>query len=241
VILRNEELKVNLAEKDKFFSIIAHDLRSPFNGFLGFTQILADDLQSLTMYELQKLTQSLRRSATNLFSLLSNLLEWSSMQRGLIAFSPEGYLLKPLLEESTEQLMETAKSKMISLNYQIADDLIVFADLNMFESIVRNLTSNAIKFTPKGGNIIISAKKVTDSMIEISVCDNGIGIPDEMIGDLFRLDVKTNRKGTDDEPSTGLGLILCQDFIKKNNGSISVVSKEGIGSTFSIRIPSGKI
>ncbi|MCX6163020.1 MAG: PAS domain-containing sensor histidine kinase, partial [Ignavibacteriae bacterium] len=204
--LKNEELQRTNAEKDKFFSIIAHDLRSPFNGFLGLTEIMAEGLHGMTLEEIQKIAVTMKKSANNLYSLLDNLLEWSRMQRGLMAFEPQLFLLMPKITESLVLILEAAKEKEIAISYDISEDLSVFADRNMVEGIIRNLSSNAVKFTRKGGVVNVSAKTMPDNSVEISIKDTGIGMNKEMINNLFRIDIDTSRKGTEDESSTGLGL-----------------------------------
>jgi PAS domain S-box-containing protein len=234
---KNHELEKVLAEKDKFFSIIAHDLRNPFNGFLGLTQVMAEELPSLSMAEIQKISISMRNSAINLFSLLGNLLEWSMMERGLTVFAPESFLLKPKIAESMVQVVDNADSKGINVSYDIPDDLVIFADAKMITSIVRNLTANAVKFSPKGGSIAVSAMNPDGNQILVSVRDSGIGMHKKLIDNLFRLDVNTNRNGTNGEPSSGLGLIICKDFVEKHGGKLWVESEVGIGSTFYFTIP----
>ena len=227
-----KELNELNAAKDKFFSIIAHDLRSPFNVFLGFTRMMVEDLPTMTIDEIQKIAMDLRSSANRLFNLLENLLEWSRMQRGLISFNPEPFILLDAVSAIIELVRDSANKKAITIFYDIPADITVWADSQMFESLVRNLVFNAIKFTPKGGHISISAKPVPGQSVEISIRDNGIGMDENMVANLFRLDELTNRKGTEGEPSTGLGLIICKDFIEKNGGKIWVESEEGKGSTF---------
>ena len=230
--LINEQLVKLNAEKDKFFSIIAHDLRGPFSGFLGLTELMAEELSSLTMDEIQVISVNLRNSATNLFRLLENLLQWAKMQRGKIPFDPEVIRLLPIVDESIATLLENAKRKEIEITYDIPDNLEIFADSNILQTVIRNLVSNALKFTHKGGKISVSAKATENKSVEISVKDSGIGMSREMVDDLFRLDAKTNRKGTEDEPSTGLGLLLCKEFVEKHGGKIWVESEEGKGTTF---------
>jgi PAS domain S-box-containing protein len=239
--LKNEELLRTISEKDKFFSIIAHDLRNPFNSFLGLTQIMAEELPTLTLEQIQKIAFTMRKSAFNLYDLLENLLEWSVLQRGLTTFEPVTLALKPIISEGLPLVLETAQHKGITIKYDIHDDLEVFADKKMLETLLRNLVSNAVKFTNKGGEITISAKKSANELVEISVRDNGIGINQEMIANLFRLDKNTNRKGTEKEPSTGLGLIICKDFIEKHGGNLWVESAEGVGSKFSFTLPKYKL
>jgi PAS domain S-box-containing protein len=234
--LKNEELlKIN-AEKDKFFSIIAHDLRSPFNGFLGLTQIMAEKLPDMTLDEIQEIAVTMRNSADNLYSLLENLLEWSLMQRGLTTFAPKLFLLMPKISGCMALALEAA-NKEIEICYDVPEDLTIFADGNMLESVIRNLFSNAVKFTPRGGKILIAAKELTDKSIEISIKDTGIGMTKETIHNLFRLDINTSREGTEGESSTGLGLIICKDFIEKHGGTLHVESEEEKGSVFYFTIP----
>lgn len=228
--------KIN-AEKDKFFSIIAHDLRSPFSSFIGLTQIMAEELPNLTMAEVQDIVLSLKNSATNLFRLLENLLNWARMKQGLIPFIPVKMPLNQIIKEGIEMMLESAKIKEIEITKDIPELMEVFADHNILETVIRNLVSNAIKFTPKGGKVHIRASQVSDRMIEISVKDTGIGMNQTLINNLFRLDVQTNRKGTDDEPSTGLGLLLCKEFIEKQGGTIRIESEVGKGSTFYFTLP----
>ena len=234
---QNEELQKLIASKDKFFSIIAHDLRSPFNGFLGLTQIMAEELPSLTMSEIQKIAMGLRDSATNLFRLLENLLSWSRMQQGLIQFNPKVVLLLRVVEESVEMLQDVAIHKGIELTYNIPDDLSVFADSNLMQTVIRNLVSNAIKFTATGGSVKVSAEVNQAGEIVISIQDTGIGISPSMVGELFQLDSKAGRKGTAGEPSSGLGLLLCKEFVGMHGGTIWVKSEDGKGSVFTLTIP----
>jgi PAS domain S-box-containing protein len=235
--IKNEELHQLVAEKDKFFSIIAHDLRSPFNSFLGLTQIMAEELPRLTMEEIQKIAVNMRSSATNLFRLLENLLQWSRIKQGSIAYTPEVVQLLPIVDESIEMVLESARNKGIEITYDIPIGLTVFADGNMLQTVIRNLVSNAVKFTPKEGKIIFSAKVTNESSILISIKDTGIGMSKAMIDNLFNIKEQTNRKGTEGEPSTGLGLLLCKEFIGKHGGTIWVDSEEEKGSTFYFVIP----
>ena len=232
LINQAEEMKELNATKDKFFSIISHDLRSPFQIFLGFTRMMAEELPTLTLDEIQKIAVSMRSSANNLFNLLENLLQWSQMQRGLSSFKPEPFILSNGIVAIIELVREAADKKKIALNYDVPEGLTVLADAQMFESLMHNLIFNAVKFTPKGGKISIVAKPMPDNSVEISIKDTGIGMNKNMVENLFRLDMQTNRKGTEGEPSTGLGLIICKDFVEKHGGKIWVESEEGKGTTF---------
>ena len=234
--LKNELLQTINAEKDKFFSILAHDLKGPLSAFLDATQILTEEIHKMPIEDIKEITISMKESASSIYGLLENLLEWSRLKRGRMEFSPEKLFVKQKITYCTEILKESARKKNITLNYSLAEDLEVTADSHMFETIIRNLVSNAIKFTPKSGEIFISATKKPDNSTEIAVRDTGIGMNKEMISRLFLLNEKTNRNGTDGEPSTGLGLLLCKEFIDKQNGKIRVESEVGKGSTFSFSL-----
>ena len=238
---KNEELLILNAEKDKFFSIIAHDLRSPFNVFLGFTRLMVENLPTLKLDQIQEISMSMRNSAIKLFNLLENLLEWSQMQRGLCGFNPQSFILLSGVSPVIELVREAADKKMIRISDEVPEDLMVTADIQMFDSILRNLVFNAVKFTHKSGKVIIYAKPVPGNFVEISIRDTGIGMSRSMIDNLFRFDVKTNRNGTEGEPSTGLGLIICKDFIEKHGGRIWAESEEGKGSIFRFILPSNLI
>jgi PAS domain S-box-containing protein len=234
--LKNELLQTINAEKDKFFSILAHDLKGPLSAFLDATQILTEEINDMSLEDIKDITASMKESASSIYGLLENLLEWSRLKRGRMEFSPEILSVRQKIKGCTEILNESARKKNIRLTYSIPEDLLVKADSHMFETIIRNLVSNAIKFTPKSGEIFISATNRPDNTTEISVRDTGIGMKKELISKLFLLNEKTNRNGTDGEPSTGLGLLLCKEFIDKHNGKIRVESIEGNGSTFTVII-----
>jgi signal transduction histidine kinase len=171
--------------------------------------------------------------------LLGNLLEWSRMQRGLISFIPANYLLRNKIDDILEMIFAAAKEKKIAISIDISEDLNVCADGNMLDSIIRNLVSNAVKFTPRGGEITIMAKPLSKNLVQISIRDTGIGMDQTRIDHLFSLDIATNRIGTEGESSTGLGLILCKDIIERHGGKLQIESKEGKGTTFSFTLPVG--
>jgi len=235
--IKNEQLNAINAEKDKFFSIVAHDLRGPMNGFLGLTAIMAEDIESLSAEELKEIATTMRTSAANIYRLIENLLEWSKMQRGVISFDPQPMFLKSSLTKSIELMKDIANKKRIGIKISIPEHNVVFADIHMLETIIRNLISNALKFSFKGGDIEISAEKTENDMVRIVVKDNGIGMKPELLNKLFTLTENTNRKGTEGEPSTGLGLILCKEFVEKQGGKIWAESKEGEGSSFVFTLP----
>ena len=229
---KNEELQIINSEKDKLFSIIAHDLRSPFSSFLGLTQVMAEELETLSMDQLQEIAVSMRKSATNLFRLLENLLQWSRIQQGSIPFYPAQIELIPIVEESIALVIDSANKKGITITYDIPYNTMVYADSNMLQTIIRNIVSNAVKFTAKNGKVVIEARTTSRKSVEISIRDTGIGMSNSMVDKLFKLGNQTNRTGTDGEPSTGLGLIICKEFIDKQGGKIWVESEEGKGSVF---------
>ena len=217
------------AQKDAYFSLIAHDLRSSFTAVLSFSNFLnyLDDLEQETR---QQIIHQFQEHADNLFALLENLLNWSKMQRGMLEFQPEVIQLKTLVGHNLELLKPHAAQKQIALNTLIQEKTFVFADLNMFDTVVRNVLSNAVKFTNPGGKIDVSAQ-ANQGTVTVSVSDNGIGIPQEKLPGLFRIDVKTQRAGTANEQGTGLGLVLCKEFIEKHQGQIGIESEPGKGTT----------
>lgn len=227
----NRELETTNTEKDKFFSIIAHDLRSPFTAFLNLTKIMSEQITDLSIKEVQEFSNEMRSSAENLFKLLENLLSWTRLKRGLMGFNPETLKLDEIVFSCAYILKSAIESKNQKLNIHLPDDLYVYADRQMLDTVFRNLVSNASKFTPKNGSISINAEIIED-YVQISVSDTGIGIPEDLKEKLFDIGVKTSRKGTEGEPSSGLGLILCKDFIEKNGGKLWLNSKEGEGTTF---------
>jgi PAS domain S-box-containing protein len=234
---KNKELQKINAEKDKFFSIIAHDLRSPFAAFLGLTQMMVQDLPTLKLDNLQEIALLMSESATNLHRLLENLLQWSRLHQGMVPFNPHHFLLIEKVNSSMHSVLEIAANKGIEIVINIPVGTIVYADENMLESTIRNLATNAVKFTDKGGKILITAKSEYNGDVKISIKDTGIGMNEQMIEKLFRIDELNCRQGTNGEPSTGLGLILCKDFIDRHEGKIWAESSEFMGSTFHFILP----
>jgi CheY-like chemotaxis protein len=239
IVLKQQsiELKELVATKDKFFSIISHDLRGPIGGFMALTELMADESTELSPEEQKEFIVEISKSSRNVFNLLENLLEWALIQQGNILFKPEHIDLTELVNESTRTLHDSIQKKNIHLDVVLAADLKVFADANMIQSVIRNLVSNAIKFTPVGGEIAISAGFTENKNLVIVVKDSGIGMNHTIKTDLFQLDKKTGRSGTEGEQSTGLGLILCKEFIEKHGGELWVESEEGVGSSFYFTIP----
>lgn len=233
---KNEALFMVNAEKDKFFSIIAHDLRSPFSGILGLTDLMADDTLDLTLEEMKAFSIELNKTAHHTFDLLEKLLAWSKMKRGLIECNHQPIFLAEAIHSILLVLEESARHKSVGMKVNVDTKLVVFTDLHMLQTILRNLVTNAIKFTKDGGNVEISALRI-DNLIQISVKDTGIGMSEAMRNNLFRIDVNTKRPGTAGESSTGLGLLLCGDFVEKMGGEIVVESVVNEGSTFRFTVP----
>ncbi|MDR3668747.1 MAG: ATP-binding protein [Ignavibacteriaceae bacterium] len=236
---KNEELKKANDQKDKLFSIIAHDLRSPFQGFLGITQSLAENADSYTGEELSNLFVKMHQTADNLFSLLKNLLEWTQMQKGSMSFQPKEFSLTDLITENILALERRSEQKGIKLINNVPKNVNAFGDEKMIGSVILNLISNAIKFTNREGKVTISLQNRADNnIIEISVNDTGTGMPASTVENLFKVGEKVRSVGTDGELSTGLGLLLCKEFVEKHNGKIWAVSELNTGSTFSFTLPS---
>jgi signal transduction histidine kinase/ligand-binding sensor domain-containing protein len=231
-----EELNTANQTKDKFFSIIAHDLKNPFNVMLGLTELLYEDFGSFTPKEQKELLQTVGKSTRELYNLLENLLSWSLAQRGKIVYTIEKIDLSKIVNETVFLLSEQVKQKNIELQSAVSPGLAALADKNSISTVLRNFISNAIKFTPLGGSIIITSDD-SEAMISISVSDTGVGISEENIQKLFRIDEQFKTTGTAKEKGTGLGLVLCSEFIQANGGAISVKSKLGKGSTFSFSLP----
>ncbi|MGE5432345.1 MAG: ATP-binding protein [Syntrophomonadaceae bacterium] len=233
----SEELAKSNSSKDKFFSIIAHDLKSPFNSLLGISDFLASHIDELALEEIKVLAESISKSANGVFRLLENLLQWARLQTGRLNFSPEILELNEIVRSVIELYQDQILKKEIILENRLPGQVTVFADKNMAAAIVRNLISNAVKFTKPGGRIALFSS-VQEDMVNISVCDEGVGIPDALKEKLFRIDECISTEGTANEKGTGLGLVLSKEFVEKNGGSISVRSLPGQGSefTFSLRL-----
>lgn len=230
------ELRNLNASKDKFFSIIAHDLRSPFTSLIGLSGIMVNDCDTLNNEEIRSFATGINKSAKNVFNLLENLLQWSRIQTGGMEFHPIKVDLYEVVEQASSLLLGNAVKKNIELLSEIQLGSFIYADKNMISSVVQNLTSNAVKFTNSGGTIKISAIEL-ESTYEISISDSGIGINEKDIQKLFRIDVHHTTVGTGNEKGTGLGLVLCKELIEKNNGTISVESQPGKGSIFRFTLP----
>jgi len=235
--VKNKLLQSLNAEKDKFFSILAHDLRGSLSAFVAATQILSDDIDIMDIKDIREISDSMKTSATNIYSLLENLLEWSRLRQGGMDFMPEKLNIKERVEDCIDLLGEHAKGKGIEIDILIYEEIEIHADAHMIDSVIRNLLSNAIKFTPSGGKVIVESRHINGNFIEVNIIDSGIGMEMELKERLFLINEKTSRYGTEGEPSTGLGLLLCKEFIEKHGGKIWIESEVGKGSTFSFKIP----
>jgi CheY-like chemotaxis protein len=235
---QSRELQELIATKDKFFSIIAHDLRGPLGNMMGLTQMLADKSQDFPEEVRAEMVELLSDGAHNTFKLLENLLQWSQMERGLIDFNPVILDLSHVVSECIKTAAGTASGKQIRIITDIQGNPEVFADTNMLQTVIRNLVSNAIKFTPNAGFVTISAVPSVNNTTLLSVSDTGIGMDAAMQKNIFRMDVNTKRNGTQGELSTGLGLLLCKEFVEKQDGELWVESTKNQGSVFYFTIPS---
>jgi two-component system, sensor histidine kinase and response regulator len=236
-----EDLAVLNANKDKFFSIISHDLRGPFSGFLGLSELLSDEFENLERDEISKIGDSMNKAAKRLFSLIENLLEWSRSQMGKIENNPINMDLKQSCNRIFSIFSNTAEAKKIKLINKVPEDIIIFADNMLLNTILRNLISNAIKFTHENGEIKVDSIDSQDSnFYEVSVSDNGVGMNKEAMDKIFRIDAKHSTVGTAKEQGTGLGLLLCKEFVEKGGGKLWVESTVGIGTKFSFTIQKAK-
>jgi PAS domain S-box-containing protein len=223
-------------DKDKFYSVIAQYLYTPFNSFYNFTKLMAVEMDTLPLREIQKMVVMMSKSATNLYSLLDNMLQWTRMNQGKINFEPQKLNFKRISEDAISILKPIADSKNIRINHSAEEELTVFADIFMLKTILRNLVSNAIKFTSNEGQIEISAQQ-THSDITVSIQDNGVGVSPEYLTKLFNIPDKHKVLDTSEEKGTTLGLLLCKEFVEKHGGKIWVESRAGKGSEFKFTMP----
>ncbi len=224
------------ADKDKFYSIIAQYLYNPFNLFQNFTKMMAEELDTLSIKEIQKMVVTMSKSATNLYSLLDNMLQWTRMNQGKITFNPQKLNFTKISRDAVSILKPHADAKNITITHFADDEITVFADIFMLKTILRNLVTNAIKFTNSDGQIHISAQQ-TPSNVTISVLDNGIGITPDYLTKLFNISEIHTTLGSAEEKGTTLGLLLCKEFVEKHGGKIWVESENSKGSEFKFTLP----
>lgn len=232
----NKALEEIVRTKDKFFSIISHDLRSPFTGIIGYSHMLKSDLDSYSKEEVKQFVTYINKSAENTYKMLDNLLKWARVQSGKMEPKPEVFELKDVLEMTQASFASTVTQKDLEFMCSCKETYDVYADRLMIRTVVHNIISNAIKFTPRGGTISLEVKKENNAVC-LNITDTGIGMNKETLNNLFKVDKVTSTKGTEDESGTGLGLILAKEFIDINNGKIEVKSVQEKGTTFSIYIP----
>ncbi len=236
--LMNSEKKLIASNdsKDRFFSILAHDLRSPFQSLRSTTDYLAKENKSLNSDEISELCYGLNNNLINLYDLLNNLLRWTMIQRDLMVFNPIICSINKIIKDSLEVIRISANNKKITIKNNVNEELKVRCDIDMFKLVINNLITNSVKFTPIGGEITIDASEKED-YVEVSISDNGIGIDKNNIDKIFNFTTPYSTEGTKGEMGTGLGLALCKEFIEKNGGRIWFNNNEGQGTKFSFTLP----
>jgi signal transduction histidine kinase len=232
------EIRLNQlnADKDRFISILGHDLKSPFNNLLGLSDILTEDIHQLHIDEIEKLANQIKTTSRSTFNLLEDILMWARTQRGNIPFNPQLINFRDICMNILEPLNPNANAKNLTINYSAPEGTNIFADIDMIKTVLRNLVSNAIKFTNISGEININAEKNSENVI-ISISDNGVGIAPCDLTKLFNISEVLTTKGTANEKGTGLGLLLCKEFVEKHRGKIWVESEVGKGSVFRFTLP----
>lgn len=233
--IAREKLEKLNNEKNKFFSIIAHDLRSPFNVILGYTGMLADGAETLTPAQVKEFAGNANEAGLTVFKLLENLLEWARLQMERVDSSPMNVKLGGIVDKTVELFTSVANDKNIKLESSFTDE-IAYVDANMIDAVIRNLINNAVKFTETGGSIAITSQDLGDR-VEVRVTDTGVGMEPEKVDNIFSLADSNSNTGTKGEKGTGLGLLLCKELVERNGGEIYVTSEPGKGSTFAFAVP----
>lgn len=235
----NDELQKLNSTKNKFFSIIAHDLRSPFSGFLGLTQLMNEDLDRLSKEELRVIADNMNKAAVKLYNFLENLLEWSRSQMNTIKIDLQKNNINKIFNDIINISKESLKNKNITLNNNLNEDINLVCDYHTISTAFRNIISNAIKFTPNNGNIIVSSLEDGD-FITISIADSGVGIPESQLNTIFEIDKKIVTSGTNKEKGSGLGLLLVKEFVEKNDGKINITSELNRGTKVNITLSTNR-
>ncbi|MFW6234531.1 MAG: response regulator [Spirochaetota bacterium] len=237
VIKKQREMLSELnATKDRFFSIIAHDLRGPFTGFLGASRLLEESAMTLDVETLRKIASELHASAERSVALLENLLKWAMLQQQLVEPVPGPVAIQDVTRQAVDLLRPSAEQKRVDITQEIDGSHVALADMDMISTVLRNLLSNAIKFTPARGRVSVRSRLEEDRLC-ISVSDTGAGVDEKDLPHLFRADRKVQRPGTAGESGTGLGLVLVGEYVQANNGTIQVESTQGEGSVFTVCLP----
>ncbi len=236
IIALNKKATKDSIEKDKFFSIIGHDLMNPFNALLGFSEMLMVSAKNGDKEDCVEYSQIVHQSTKRILNLLQNLLVWSRMQNGKMKYTPKSVKIDELVSGTMMIVNPIAQNKEINLHWNVTGDIIATLDSNMISSVLQNLVTNAIKFTEKGGSITLEAF-VESNNLNFTISDTGVGMNEEQRNKLFKLDKTSSSRGTDDEVGTGLGLIICKEFIEMHHGKIWVESILGKGSKFCFLMP----
>lgn len=231
--IRSKELNDT---KDKFFSIVSHDLKGPFNSILGFSELMVNEYSTFSDQERLKLLKQIHNSSSSMYQMLDNLLNWANSQTGIIRVNLTQFNLHSLVNNNINILTPQALNKEIKIENEIPHDLIVYADQSLTNTIIQNLVANSVKFTPNGGLIKLESE-IIETHLKISVIDNGIGISKEVVDKVFTISTEKSQKGTHDEIGTGLGLVVCKEFVEKMDGDIWVESEVGKGTTFNFTLP----
>ncbi|MFH1852528.1 MAG: HAMP domain-containing sensor histidine kinase [Candidatus Neomarinimicrobiota bacterium] len=233
---QKNELQDLVATKDKFFSIIAHDLRGPIGNLLSFSEVMLEDYDSFGEDEIKRMVASISSMSASTFQLLENLLDWARSQTNQIKVVIKDHNLSRMIDDCVNLLVPQTNSKSIRITSRIPEDICISADQRMLATVFRNLLNNAIKFSRRGGDIEISAFR-ENGYVRINFRDYGTGIPAPVLANLFQIAGHESRNGTEGETGSGLGLVLCQEFVRKNNGELLVDSTVGVGTTFSVIVP----
>lgn len=236
IIDLNKKVMKDSAEKDKFFSIISHDLMNPFNALLGFSEMLTVSAKNGDQEDCVEYSLIVHQSTKRILNLLQNLLVWSRMQNGKMKYTPKSVRIDELVSNTMMIIAPIAQNKEIKLDWNVNSDIIATIDPNMIGSVLQNLVTNAIKFTEKGGSVNVQAY-TESNLLNFSVTDTGVGMDENRINKLFKIDKSSSSRGTDDEVGTGLGLIICKEFVEAHQGKIWAESTPGKGSNFSFSIP----
>jgi signal transduction histidine kinase len=234
--LKNDQLFLKDVQKDLFISILAHDLKSPYSSILGFLSLLTENIRNYDIDTIEEQLAVINKSAQNSFKLLEDILTWANSQAGRITYKPQPIILSSVCRDIMYNMQTLAYTKNIMVNVSVPDDIYVFADIDMLKSILRNLVSNAIKFTNPGGEVGINAEQGPHK-VQITVSDSGTGIAPNKLSDLFTISKIYTSKGTANESGTGLGLLICKEFVEKHDGKIWAESELGKGSNFKFYLP----
>ena len=240
IVRQNEELKRLNDEKDRFLAILGHDLRGPLGGFVSVARMLKEEGAHMDESTREDLLTTMLSAARNSYNLLENLLKWGQSQRGLIKPEKHMVVLESLVADLVADIRAAAYSKGVMVEYSIPSHLEVYADPNMLKVILRNLISNAVKYSQYNGMVYISAPETDEGQVCVTVQDTGIGMSSEMVGNLFRLDVNTKRPGTHREPSAGLGLLLAKQYTDLHDGDLLIESEEGKGTEVMVALPASR-